>query len=118
MKRRVFLSTTGALGIAGAASGASVVSSVYTSLSTNVSLAEFSPATKTILDHFVSELTLNGEEHGLKQDHIASIAMPVRIIKKEFNNKNQRIVYKNKAGNYVALSIKNGEKVIQISENL
>ena len=118
MKRRIFLSTTGTVGIAGAASGASLVSSIFTSISANVSLAEFSADTKKVLDHFVSELALNIHELGLNKADIASIARPVRIIKKEFNNDSHRIVYVNKAGSYIDLSIKNGLEQIRISNTL
>lgn len=118
MKRRTFLSATGTFGIVGAASGASVVSSVYTSLSEHVSLKEFSSETKIVLDHFLSELVQNVEEHGVGEEHISSLAMPVRIIKKEFGENKHRIIYKNKAGNYVDLSVVKDLERIRITDNL
>ena len=115
MRRRVFLSATSTFGIAGVASGSSVVSSIYTRISEHVSLAEFSSSSKSILDHFISELTLNIREHDLKEDYIASVAIPIIIIKKDYNNGQERIVYKNKAGNFIELSMKNGREIIRIT---
>ena len=115
MRRRVFLSATSTIGIAGVASGGSVVSSIYTRISKHAILSEFSPISKSILDHFTSELALNVHEHELKEDYIASVAMPVRIIKKDYKNGLQRIVYKNKVGKFIELCMKDGRKIVRIS---
>ena len=118
MKRRIFLSTAGTIGIAGAASSASIVSTAYTSLSTSVSLKEFSPTAKTALDNFNAGLAQNIQELGLKKELASNIAMPVRIIKKQLNGSKDSIIYKNKAGNYVSLSVKDGVETIRISNSL
>ena len=118
MKRRTFISTTGKIGLAGSVLSAPVASAAFTSLSIGVSLEEFSPVTKTTLDNFISELSLNIQELGLKKDLAASIAMPIRIIKKSFKNNNHRIIYKNKSGQYISLKVQNGVETIHISNTM
>ena len=118
MKRRMFLSTAGTVGAVGAVSGATVVSSAFTSISTSVSLAEFSRSTKTALDNFAAQLTQNIKELDLPKDLAESIALPVRIIKKNFEKDNHSVVYKNKTGKYVSLTIKKGVETIRISDTL
>lgn len=119
MKRRMFLSSAGMVGIVGAASGgAPILSSAYSSISKNVSLADFSTDSKKVLDGFVKGLTDNFASFDQGTQLVNRIAMPVRIISTNFKKNNHRIVYKNQVGDYVTLTMKNGVESIHISDKL
>ena len=51
---------------------------------------------------------------GLDNDHAACIVLPTRIISQKPSN----IVYKNRSGQYVTLSVANGKERILISNSL
>jgi len=114
MKRRTFLTASSTFGIAGAVSGASVVSSVYTSINTSVLLEEFSPKAKDALDKFMAEAIQNTQALGLDEKLAASIVMPVHIISKKTLGHNQEIVYKNKSGQHISLSVVKGVAKINV----
>ncbi len=119
MKRRMFLSSASTVGIVGAASGGvSIISSAFTSISKSVSLAEFSPITKKVLNKFVTELSTNFQELGLDVNLANRLAMPVRIISTDFKSQNHRVVYKSETENYISLEMKNGVQKIHISDKL
>ena len=118
MKRREFLATTGTVGIATTVSGASVVSSAYSSMSNSILLKEFTPELKSALKKFKSEALLNAEELGMDKKHALNVIMPAQIIRKEVISEGQRIVYKNKSGRFISLTINNGVEHIKISETL
>lgn len=114
MKRRLFLSAAGAVGIMGAVSGSTLVSTSYSSLNTNVLLSDFSETSTTILDKFVADLTSNIQSLEIEKALVNRIAMPVHIVK---NNK-QGVVYKNKCGDYVSLHQIKGEATIRIGKDM
>ena len=119
MKRREFLATTGTVGIASTVSGASLVSSTYSSISNSILLKEFTPELKGALEKFKSEAILNAEDLGLDKKYALRVTMPTQIINKKSVKGLQRITYKNKAGNYVLLTVdKKGVESIQILETL
>lgn len=113
MKRRIFLTAASTVGIVGVASSATVVSSVYKSVSESVILQEFDTPSIKILDKFVSDIAENSKSHGLDSEFAKRLAMPVQIIKNEKSDGHQCIIYKNKAGEIISLSegFKN-EKVV------
>lgn len=114
MKRRNFLATAGTVGIATTVAGGSVVSSAYSSINATVLLQEFQPAVKTAYDNFSSQVQLNQKDMGLSSEHASRTVLPTRIISQE----PQRIIYKNRSGQYVSLSVANGKERIQISNSL
>jgi len=118
MKRREFLATTGTVGIASTVSGASIVSSTYSSISNSILLKEFTPELRSAFDKFKSEALLNAEDLGLDKKYALNVAMPAQIISKKAVNGHQSIVYKNKSGRYVSLTVNNGAERINISEKL
>ena len=118
MKRRIFLSAASTIGIAGAVSSASVVSSAYSSVSTSLLLEDFSPSTRIILDKFQANAVESCQELGLNAKHAKVLTTPVQIISKTTKGDDQHITFKNKAGEYVSLSIINGAEKIKISKTL
>ena len=112
MKRRTFLTAAGTVGTIGVASSAASVTSLYSNINTSVLLAEFDTPTKSMLDKLVGDVTENALSLGLDSKIAKRLAMPVHIISKESSKGNQSIVYKNKAGQIISMSIKNNiEKV-------
>ena len=114
MKRRHFLATAGTVGIATTVAGGSVASSAYATINAAVLLQEFQPEVKTIYSRFATELEVNTKDLGLDSKYISRTVLPTRIISQE----PQRIVYKNQSGQYVSLSVVNGEKRIQLANEL
>ena len=96
MKRRTFLTVTGTIGIAGAVSGATVVSSVYSSVSANLLIGEFSAPTKNAFDNFIENVAQNAQETEIDEKFIQQTVTPVQIINKKFDGNNHSIVFKNK----------------------
>lgn len=118
MKRRIFLSTASTVGIVGAVSSASLVSSAYSSISTGVLLQEFGSATKSALDNFVSNVKANIKQLGLDEKLAEQITMPTQIISNTAIGSNQNITYKNKSGQYVQLSVTDGVDRVIVSASL
>ncbi len=118
MKRRQFIATTGAVGIASVVSGTSVASSAFDSISSREALKEFTPETKGGLDKFATEVAQNIQDQGLDQKYANLITAPVRIISKNQKNGTQSIVYKNKAKEFVSLTVSKKETRIKISKSL
>ena len=118
MKRRIFLSTASTVGIVGAVSSASLVSSAYSSISTGVLLQEFGSATRSALDNFVANVKANIEHLGLDEKLVEQIAMPTQIISNNSTGSNQHITYKNKSGQYISLSITDGVERAVVSTTL
>lgn len=118
MKRRTFLTASSTLGIAGTVSGASVVSSVYSSISTDILLEEFKPDTRKVLDKFMADVALNVQELGLDKKIAKRIFTPVQIINKKMVGSNQNITFKNKSGEYISLSGAKNNKRISIQKSL
>ena len=114
MKRRHFLATAGTVGIATTVAGGTVASSAFSSLNATVLLQEFHPEVKSVYHHFASQVQLNTDGMGLDSKYISRSVLPSRIISQE----PQRIVYKNQSGQYVSLSVVNGEKRIQLANEL
>ena len=117
MKRRAFLTASGTIGIVGAMSGTSVVSSVFSGISEHVSLEEFNPATRSILDKFMADTATNIQELGLDAKIAKQLVTPVRIISKKASGNDVKIVYKNKAKDCVTLSITKGVERIHIAKS-
>lgn len=118
MKRRSFLVATGTVGIAGAVSGATVVSSAYSSISRSVLLEEFNSKSKNALDNFLAKVKLNVESLGLDAKFAEHIVMPVRIISNKIDAGHQKISYKNKSGNYISLSVIDGVERVEVQSKL
>lgn len=116
MKRRAFLTTSGTVGVFGAVSATSVASSVFNSINTSVLLEEFDTETRAALDNFLAKTTENIQSLELDEKLAKQIVMPVRIISKDA--KNQSIVYKNKQGAYVSLSVNDGVETVSITSSL
>lgn len=114
MKRRNFLATAGTVGIATTVAGGSVVSSAYASISANALLQEFQPQVKTVFENFSTQVNQNTTDMGLDSKHVSRTVLPTRIISQEPT----RIVYKNRSGQYVSLSVVKGMERIQISNAL
>ncbi len=115
MKRRNFLSTTSLI-IATGATGLSAASSAYVELSSFTSLNEFSKSNIKVMDHFISSLSEGFENHPEKEKMIKNLVSPVRIIEKIKTQDTEKIIYKNRLGNYIKLELKNGEEHIKISD--
>ena len=118
MKRRTFLAASGTVGIAGVVSGASVVSTVYTSMSTSILLEEFNVNTRNVLDKFMADVMLNTKALGLDENIATLLVMPAQIIDKKSTKNNQRIIYKNKSGDYISLSVTKGVERIEVFKTL
>lgn len=116
MKRRVFLTTSGTVGLAGIVSGASIVSPIYSSISANVLLEEFNPSLRSIFDQFTTNMIQNVEALELDEKIVKRVVTPVRIVKKKFKDNDKSITYKNRSGEYVSISVVNGVGHIDISK--
>lgn len=114
MKRRTFLTAAGTVGIIGVASSASTVSSVYSSLSTRVLLEEFDAPSKNALDKFIKDVNANAESLGLNASFAKRLAMPVQIISKNSNKEGNNLLYKNKAGKVISISVSNGKGSLRV----
>lgn len=114
MKRRTFLTAASTIGIVSAASSATVVSSVYNDISTNILLEEFKPSSKNVLDKFLSDVSENATSLGIDSKIAKRLAMPVRIISNESKKNNQNISYKNKAGQTISICTINGKSSLKI----
>jgi hypothetical protein len=110
MKRRTFLTAASTIGVVSVASSATVVSSVYNDISTNLLLSEFDSTSKSTLDKFISDISENTESLGLDFKYAKRLAMPVQIIKKDSNT----ITYKNKAGHTILISTENGKGQLKL----
>ena len=108
MKRRTFLTAASTIGVVSVASSATVVSAVYNDISTKILLEEFDSSSITVLDKFVADITENTESLGLDSKYAKRLAMPVQIINKDHKN----ITYKNKAGQTISISSKEGKLLI------
>ena len=115
MKRRTFVTLSSTMGMASAVSGASVVSSVYSNMNNSILLEEFNAPTKNVLDKFMDEVTQNIQSLGLDSKLVKDIVFPKRIIKKDSTIDGENIMYKNKAGNCISISVVKGKKQIKIS---
>ncbi len=116
MKRRTFLTAAGTVGTIGVASSATSVTSLYSNINTSVLLAEFDTPTRTMLDKLISAVSENALSLGLDSKIAKHIAMPVHIISKDFSKGSQSIVYKNKAGQVVSMSIVNKVEKVTIQK--
>ncbi len=108
MKRRTFLTAASTVGVVGVASSATVVSSVYNNLSLSVLLEDFDDSNKKVLDKFVANIKENTESLGLDAAFAKDLAMPVQIICMDSKKAGQNIIYKNKTGQIISLSVENG----------
>jgi hypothetical protein len=110
MKRRTFLTAASTIGAVSIASSATVVTSFYSDYSTSLLLEEFDSPAKVVLDKFVADVSENAKSLGLDSTLAKRLAMPVQIIKKD----NKNIIYKNKAGQIISISSKDGKlKLLQ-----
>lgn len=112
MKRRVFLAAAGTVGAVGAVSAGSLVSSAYSSLTVNACLQEFSTPTRTAWNKFSTDISKNVKSLGLDDKYVSMITSPVQVISKSQEN----IVFKNKSGQVVSLSIVDGMERIEFLE--
>ncbi len=118
MKRRQFLATTGTIGIASTISSAAVVSSTYSSVENSMLMEEFAPKLKSVFDKFVSDVALNCKELGLDKKYESRVAMPAHIISKKSTIGSQNIIYKNKSGGYISLTVTDGVERIKVLDTL
>lgn len=116
MKRRFFLSATSVAVATGVTSSLSAASTSFNKMSSFVSLQEFPTKSKNVLDNFVAELSENLKEHPQKNQIIKSLAMPVRIVINESSRREEKIIYKNKSGDFIKLLVKNGKETIYVSK--
>ena len=115
MKRRTFLTTTATVGAIGAASGATVVSSVYNNISLNILLEEFDASAKVILEDLVSSVSENTQELDLDHSFAKKMAMPVQILSNNLTGKEKSISYKNKYNQTITLyTAKNAQHKVKI----
>jgi len=118
MKRRTFLTTSSTVGVASAVPGGFVASSIFSSINTSMLLKEFNSSTKSVLDKLMTDVKLNLKSMDLDEDLAKKIVMPVKIIKKKSSSGNHSILYKNKAGEFVSLSVSKGVQRIKISKSI
>lgn len=104
MKRRTFLTAAGTIGAVSIASSATVVSSVYNSLSSQILLEEFDAISKTALDKFIVDFNENSESLNLNLNIAKSLVMPVQVLTKT----KQELIYKSMSGETISISNKNG----------
>ncbi|MFT6335400.1 MAG: hypothetical protein ACI86M_001888 [Saprospiraceae bacterium] len=114
MKRRTFLTAAGTVGTIGIAASATSVTSLYNSINTTVLLADFDTSSKNMLDKLISDATENTLSLGLDSKIAKNLAMPVHVISKDSSKGNQSIVYKNKAGQIISMSIENNIEKVKI----
>lgn len=107
MKRRSFLSAAGTVGTIGVATGATSITSLYSNINTSVLLSDFDMTSKAMLDKLINDAKENALSLGLDPKLSKRLAMPVHIISNDFSNGDQRIVYKNKAGLVISMSVDN-----------
>ncbi|MDF1698265.1 MAG: hypothetical protein P1U56_20620 [Saprospiraceae bacterium] len=110
MKRRTFLTAAGTVGIIGAASATTVVSSVYKNLGSNALLAELDTPAQKAIDKFLNDIKENSTDLGLDANLANNLAMPVQIIRQE----KKHVAYKNRAGNEVSITFENGVGKLRI----
>ncbi|MFK8009393.1 MAG: hypothetical protein AB8H03_23735 [Saprospiraceae bacterium] len=115
MKRRTFVTLSSTIGMASAVSGASVLTSAYSSMNNSILLEEFNVPTKNVLDNFIIEVTQNVKSLGLDIKLVKDLVSPVQIIKNDSTNDGHNIMYKNKAGNHISISVAKEKKQIKIS---
>jgi hypothetical protein len=116
MKRRTFLTAAGTVGTIGVASSATSVTSLYNNINTSVLLAEFDTRSRSMLDKLISDVTENAKSLGLDSKIAKRLVMPVHIISKDSSKGNQSIVYKNKDGQVISLSIVNKIEKVTIQK--
>lgn len=107
MRRRNFIATSSTAVMVSAFSSLNATSSVYTSLSTNATLAEFPNEGKLAIKKLTAELNRNLIKD---QKIIENLVTPVRIIKNQQKRGKLNMVYKNKVGDYVVLTVKSGKE--------
>jgi hypothetical protein len=117
MERRNFLSATSLVVATGFTFGLSAASSTFDDMSSYVSLNELSKPSKKVLDNFVNELEQNFGSHSDKDILVKRIAMPIRIINQSSKSGTEYVIYKNKAGQYVKLTLKDDVETIYISND-
>ncbi len=107
MRRRNFIATSGTAVMVSAFTSLNATSSIYTSLSKSATLAEFPNEGINAIKKLTSELNRNLSN---RQDIIENLVTPIRIIKNQQKRDKLNMVYKNKAGDYVVLSVKKGKE--------
>ena len=111
MKRRTFLNTAGTIGVVGLTSSATLANSVYKDISSNQLLEEFDAPTRKAYEKFVFSISENIESVGVQSNLSITICMPTKIIEKTKNS----ITYKNRGGQTVSITMKNGVNQIRVS---
>jgi len=66
----------------------------------------------------MTNLTSNVETLGLEGKFVKQIAMPVQIISNKTVGNKHSIVYKNKSGEYISLTVKNGVERIEVLKSI
>lgn len=118
MKRRTFLTASSTVGIATAIPGGLFASSVYNDFNARLILNEFNDSTKVVFDKFMENAILNIQSLELDENLAKDIVMPISVISKKSQGNDHNLVYKNKSGSFVSLSIKNGIERIIISKTV
>ncbi|MEM9549484.1 MAG: hypothetical protein AAGA77_26170 [Bacteroidota bacterium] len=115
MKRRTFLTATATVGAIGAASGATVVSSMYNTINLNILLEEFDAPAKVLLEDLVSAVSENIQELDLDSNFAKKMAMPVQILSNNLTGKEKSISYRNKYNQTITLyTAKNAKHSVTI----
>lgn len=117
MRRRSFVTALGTVGIGLASTipaSAAVVSGTFSSISAMNMQKEFNPAVKSVLDKFEADVAQNIESLGLDKKYVALVSAPIRIKHKKTTGKRHQIVYENRAGERISLSVHKGVQRIEI----
>jgi hypothetical protein len=117
MKRRNFLSAASIAVAAGVTSGLSATASTFNGVSSFAALNEFSNAGQSALSKFKAELSEGLTSFSGGKRLAENVAMPVRIISKTSKKGLEQLIYKNKAGQYIRLRVKDGVETFYISND-
>ena len=96
------------------AAGSTVVSSVYHDITTNQLLEEFDPASIKTLDKFLFDIGENSADHNIDNSIVKKIALPTKILKKDQNDVESKIEYKNRFGATVSITVKDGKGKLSV----
>ena len=117
MERRNFLSVTSLVVAIGFTFGLSAASSTFDDMSSYASLDEFSKSLKKVLDNFINELEQNFGSYSDKETLVKRIVIPTRMINQSSKSGTEYVIYKNKAGQYVKLTLEDDVKTIYMSND-
>ena len=80
-------------------------------------LEEFDITTKTVLNKFISDVKINTASLGIDSNFAKSLTTPIQIMNKEVKKNMQNIVFKNKFGQKISISVVNDIETIKFLPN-